>query len=443
MALSNVMQPSSITWAEVALVVPPRVEIPFALQTRAAADLPSQIGIKHPISLAKAILDGSVKPLSLDRPPPNILVGQGAKDYAEKHRIAIVSNRSLTSKSSMERYLRLKHQLKKAEKAEKAEANSNQNSITVGGHGKAMNATGDGQHWNFSNSTLNGAGNQDQSEFPDTGYLHPVTAAASPGAHGNPLAHTAVDNAPPLSAPVWDGSVTAGGSEEHSADDFGTCEIDGVDATSDKEHGGPSCAEDHRTQLPGSIPDRDAVTDTVGAIAIDIHGNIAAGSSSGGIGMKLRGRLGPAALVGVGTAVVPQDPDDELATTVAAVTSGTGEQMATTLASGKCAERLYRSTRRGPGGQDIREEDEHVVLESFILHDFLGHPGVRSVPSPAAIGVMAVKKDRGSLYFYFAHNTDSFALATMSSLDREPLCVMSRRGDATEVAQGARKIRLQ
>ncbi len=197
------------------------------------------------------------------------------------------------------------------------------------------------------------------------------------------------------------------------------------------------------TRHPPDVQERmDTVTDTVGAIAIDLQGNIAAGSSSGGIGMKHRGRTGPAALVGVGTAVIPEDPDDDLATSVAAVTSGTGEHMATCLASGKCAERLFQGTRRGPGGRDIAEEDEHTILESFIVDDFMGHPGVSNQPSPGAIGVMAVKKDRTGVYFYFAHNTDSFALASMSSTEREPLCVMSRLGKTGHVAQGGRKIRL-
>lgn len=189
--------------------------------------------------------------------------------------------------------------------------------------------------------------------------------------------------------------------------------------------------------------DDDDVSDTVGAIAIDLNGNIAAGSSSGGIGMKHRGRIGPAALVGIGTAVIPEDPDDEDQVSVAAVTSGTGEHMATTLASATCADRLLSCTRRGPGGRSVEEYDEQVLMESFILDDFMAHPGVKSQPSTGAIGVMAVKKERNGIYFHFAHNTDSFALASMSSVEREPLCAMSRLNKVQSVAQGGRKIRLE
>ena len=189
--------------------------------------------------------------------------------------------------------------------------------------------------------------------------------------------------------------------------------------------------------------DRDLITDTVGAIAIDLRGRIAAGSSSGGIGMKHRGRVGPAALVGVGTAVVPVDPEDEDAVSVAAVTSGTGEHMATTMASHKCAERLYHSTRRGPGGRDVPEDDDDRVMESFVSCDFMGHPGVRNQSSAGAIGVMAVKKSRRGYYFYFAHNTDSFALASMSSTERVPVCTMSRTPEPNAVIRGGRKIRVE
>ena len=192
---------------------------------------------------------------------------------------------------------------------------------------------------------------------------------------------------------------------------------------------------------PFTSEDEDHITDTVGAIAIDMYGHIAAGSSSGGIGMKHRGRVGPAALVGIGTAVIPIDSADDEAIAVAAVTSGTGEHMATTMASQKCAERLYHGTRRGVGGVDISATDDEA-LSSFVMADFMGHPGVMQSNSAGAIGVMAVKKTNYGYFLHFAHNTDSFALASMHSNEREAKCVMSRIGEQVGVVQGGRKIRL-
>ena len=125
-----------------------------------------------------------------------------------------------------------------------------------------------------------------------------------------------------------------------------------------------------KTVLPqASRPDD--ITDTVGAIAIDCFGNIAAGSSSGGIGMKHKGRVGPAALVGIGTAVIPIDPEDKEKASVATVTSGTGEHMATTMAAGTCASRLYTSTRKDKkGGSESTDDDS--AIRAFVERDFMG-----------------------------------------------------------------------
>lgn len=207
---------------------------------------------------------------------------------------------------------------------------------------------------------------------------------------------------------------------------------------------GPSLAyvQEGTVELPPEVDpvaEDDLITDTVGAIAIDMYGNIAAGSSSGGIGMKHRGRVGPAALVGIGTAVVPRDERDEDEVSVAAVTSGTGEHMATTMASQKCAERLYHMNRRGRGGQNI-EATEEEAMESFVYADFMGHVGVRGSTSSGAIGVMAVKKTLHGYYLHFAHNTDSFALASFDSNSKEPLAVMSRLGEQKSVVRGGRRI---
>lgn len=180
-----------------------------------------------------------------------------------------------------------------------------------------------------------------------------------------------------------------------------------------------------KRSLYSAVDNEDRVTDTIGAIAIDERDLIAAGSSSGGIG----------------TAVMPCADEDEEGVTVAAVTSGTGEHMAMTMASQRCAKKIYRGTRRGPRGVDVADDDEDAIMESFIA-DFMNHPGVKNCYSAGAIGVMVIKKCRTGYYLYFAHNTDSFALASMGGLEKEPRCTMSRLPEGSKIVKGGRKIRL-
>jgi hypothetical protein len=190
-------------------------------------------------------------------------------------------------------------------------------------------------------------------------------------------------------------------------------------------------------QGPAQCVSEDRITDTVGAIAVDCFGNIAAGSSSGGIGMKHRGRIGPAALVGIGTAVVPVNPLDEDRTSVATVTSGTGEHMATTMAAATCADRIYSGIRKIPGGGFVKCSEDDAVL-GMIKEEFMNHPGVRSSHCAGALGVMAVKKTKDGVFLYFGHNTDSFALASMHSEEKKPVCTMSRNTGNGAIAQGGR-----
>lgn len=184
--------------------------------------------------------------------------------------------------------------------------------------------------------------------------------------------------------------------------------------------------------------DFDLITDTMGAIAIDKDGNIAGGSSSGGIGMKHMGRTGPAALVGVGTAVIPYDLGAKK--TVAAVTSGTGEHMATTMAAQRCAERLYHGTTQGQFNRDCPEDDPARIMQDFIEKDFMGHPGVRNQASARAIGVMAVEVTQEGIFMHWGHNTDSFALASFGSRDKSPHLCMSRLPKNAKVNIGARRV---
>lgn len=142
--------------------------------------------------------------------------------------------------------------------------------------------------------------------------------------------------------------------------------------------------------------------------------------------MKHKGRTGPAALVGIGTSVISIESDDRDKTCVAAVTSGTGEHMATTMAASTCARRLYFNTKRGKGGKSVVTDEEDAIRQ-FVEIDFMStctlftvimetsltilvseHPSVVNSPCGAAIGVMAAKKTVDGAYLHFAHNTDSF-----------------------------------
>ncbi|KAI1636199.1 nucleophile aminohydrolase [Biscogniauxia mediterranea] len=426
--------------------------------------------IKNPISLAKMILESSNKPLSLRRVPPNLLISDGAKEFAWESGMTLVPNEWLISKNARDRYIRWQEDLRRAEGRESLGQSSASDDKTT-----SSDYESESSHRDHTNAILTGTWNEGQPDSPANGS--PWEAASptqTPQKPRSPMSNNSLTSQPSPRSALERSPLSFLGSSISSAKSVTTKlssqvskrprfisthsnESHKQDPTSSvSSHDGVnesamlnSPSEVELLALPSSKhpwnsdSDEDRITDTVGAIAIDQFGFIAAGSSSGGIGMKHRGRIGPAALVGIGTAIIPASEEDRDGIAVAAVTSGTGEHMATTIASQKCAERIYHGTRRGSDGKDIADDDESAILESFILNDFQEHPGVKFSSSAGAIGVMAVKKSPMGYYLYFAHNTDSFALASMGSNDRDPSCVMSRVSEGGNgVAQGARKIHI-
>ncbi|KAM0815777.1 putative Asparaginase [Seiridium cardinale] len=437
--------------------------------------------IKNPISLAKMILVEGHKALSLRRVAPNLLVGKGAKEFATEHGMNLVPNNWLVSKNAQDRWERWKKDLKLAENTKgptnpSAEARPMTPEPFEKGHDKRDHTI----------AIKTGTWNEGQPDSPGQ-PITPVannppvqtssalksetpwqSTAPSPSTREPPRVPT--DRSPlsflgAFTTPRPSNPGSPASKKSRHKDGRGDDANDEMD-TGDRASS-PNSPVPDSAHLNGPLHDleyrenEDRIMDTVGAIAIDQWGNMAAGSSSGGIGMKHRGRVGPAALIGIGTALIPgsnraqapaskdklkdaaQDSDDFEWKAVAVVTSGTGEHMAITQASQKCAERLYQSTKRGANGQNVSEYDETAIMESFIVHDFQNHPGVLQSPSASAIGAMAIKQTERGYYLHFAHNTDSFALASMSSTDRNPHCVMSRLEEGKEgVAQGARKINL-
>ncbi|KAI3555323.1 threonine aspartase [Colletotrichum abscissum] len=421
--------------------------------------------IRNPICLAKLILDKSNQPLSLRRVPPNILVGEGAKNFSVENGMQIVPNDYLISKNARDRFLRWQEDLKRAEDKvkqagtrktleEPAENCQQYDNMPTTVPSRIYQS----QQRDHATAILNGTWNEGQPDSPHRGSPVPEQMQGYPRItppratiERSPLSHVgasipSVNRSRPHLLQERDPLTSSSSHLAEEGNRDGTMSSQWTDgarhASTIAQLQGCSPRGLKRPFSATELDHEDVITDTVGAIAIDERGNIAAGSSSGGIGMKHRGRIGPAALVGIGTAVVPCDPEDPDKVSVAAVTSGTGEHMATTMASQRCAERIYGSTRRGPNGRDIEEWDEDAIMESFITNDFMGHPGVKNCNSVGAIGVMTVKKTRTGYYLYFAHNTDSFALASMGGSDKEPVCVMSRLGESAQVTRGARRIRV-
>ena len=74
----------------------------------------------------------------------------------------------------------------------------------------------------------------------------------------------------------------------------------------------------------------------------------------------------------------------------------------------------------------------------MIENEFMGHASVKNSNSAAAIGILSVKKTRTGIQLFYGHNTDSFALASMTSDDDVPRCTMSRNKGNGQIAQGGR-----
>ena len=370
--------------------------------------------VRNPIHVARLVLEQTTKPMSLRRVPPNLLVGQGATDFAFEQGLPVLPHDALISAAAKERWLRWRVDLKRAGGEEGNESGTEPSSQRSEDHGRHVR-----QNEHDSQSTLQSIWNEGQPISPqstpkttpmnlsidgektgfsrrpgpfcestaDTPAATPVAGLGAASAQRSGRGHHALSPKQSVLPPTYKhqhGSDGHANSYDESSDEDNTF-IDtnpqwkrpkkissGLFDGSSTMLGNASTPS-LPIDLPSGprVPGRaDYITDTVGAIAIDCFGNIAAGSSSGGIGMKHRGRTGPAALVGIGSAVIPIEPEDCEKASVATVTSGTGEHMATTMAAATCASRLYHSNRRSKIGGSERTSEENA-MKAFVDRDFM------------------------------------------------------------------------
>ena len=422
------------------------------------------LDIKNPISLARLVLQESTRPLTLQRVPPNLLVGEGATEFAYDQHMPILPKDFLVSPGARDRWVRWKRDLDNAD--EEIRANGRTPTQAGAHHTSSMEHMSPPTSPVLSRDALSPR-MQDHLSAIGTSLRPLSESAADPvmfdraDAYINHSLSPPPAYTPPSRDPMIDGSDTVFGSpdetfivapEPHRASSpkrarmsqgYGkndTPPVDGPSRSGDSTFEPCNNSQAGTPNTPNLEERSDMITDTVGAIAVDCFGNIAAGSSSGGIGMKHKGRVGPAALVGIGTAVIPADPEDHERASVATVTSGTGEHMATTMAAATCSERIYSRVRRKRGG-GLEYATEEEALRTMLQREFMDHPGVKTSHCTGALGVLSVKKTLDGIFLYFAHNTDSFAIASMHSEEKKPVSVMSRNTGNGSIAQGGRVAR--
>ncbi|TFK54151.1 N-terminal nucleophile aminohydrolase [Heliocybe sulcata] len=162
--------------------------------------------------------------------------------------------------------------------------------------------------------------------------------------------------------------------------------------------------------------------DTVGAVALDMEGHLAAGVSSGGLLLKYPGRIGEAAVYGAGCwaqDVSTNNISDGMACSI----SGSGEY----IIRSNMAQSLWREYHDSPDG------DAHQVLESILTKFRDDTRETRETEQNAGILMltMGVDEDRPTApptpRLWCAFTAESMAIAHATSTNPNPKIKILRR----------------
>jgi taspase (threonine aspartase 1) len=154
--------------------------------------------------------------------------------------------------------------------------------------------------------------------------------------------------------------------------------------------------------------DERPMQDTVGAVVMSSEDS-AAGVSSGGILLKIPGRVGEAAVFGAGCFAAKRTDPPELWRRIACSVSGTGEQIVRAALAKTLCESFIQSK-----DEDV---DVHTLIETSLS------PCINTQQHPSAIdaGVLLITQVADSTpRLWCAFTTDSMAVAYMSSNQTQP-----------------------
>ncbi|KXS20377.1 N-terminal nucleophile aminohydrolase [Gonapodya prolifera JEL478] len=132
--------------------------------------------------------------------------------------------------------------------------------------------------------------------------------------------------------------------------------------------------------------------DTVAAIALDHLSNIASACSSGGISLKMPGRVGEAAVYGAGCWA--QNGTEAGVPAVAVACSGTGEQIMRTRLAEAMSDYLCRSTQSSMPGNKLTDDGDGMDvlgLESYFTSHVMNNPRLARITTSLAAGALALR----------------------------------------------------
>jgi len=134
--------------------------------------------------------------------------------------------------------------------------------------------------------------------------------------------------------------------------------------------------------------DPDSKLGTVGAVALDLHGNLAAATSTGGMTNKQLGRVGDTPLIGAGCYAANA--------TAAVSATGTGEVFMRTVAAYDVAARMAY------GGASLQQATEQVVMQ--VLPAYGGRGGLIALD---AQGNLSLSFNTEGMYRGFARGSET------------------------------------
>ncbi|KAK2824113.1 hypothetical protein Q5P01_021288 [Channa striata] len=162
--------------------------------------------------------------------------------------------------------------------------------------------------------------------------------------------------------------------------------------------------------------------DTVGAVVVDLEGNVAAAVSSGGLAMKHPGRVGQAAHYGCGCWAENACNMNPYSTAVS--TSGCGEHLIRTMLAQECSAAM-------------QSEDAHQALLEAMQNKFISSPflasedrvlgGVIVLRCCRCVETQQSQNIQGILVeFLWSHTTESMCVGYMSAQDSKAKTHISR-----------------